>query len=451
MEMVMANNDRPYKVIHWQDKSISGAKGWIVIDKLINGVAGGGLFMSPEATLEEVKDLAKTMTYKNSLNTPRFGGAKGGICFDPKSNDANSVLKHFLVDNKEIIEKLWSTGADLNTDNDLINHIVTSDLGLDSPFHCLGKMVSHYYDIPNQSEKFLSRINTPVSEFFSLGNAITGYSIVQCIRKLVRNGNNRFLIQGFGKVGSSLSYFIEAQKLGKVIGICEASGFILQKEGINVFELLELKSEYDSLDEKHLSFLHWIKEKKLKPYPVTLYEDKSSLLHEFLNRTEADIFCPCATRYEISSEIADCIINKYNGKDPNFYIISGANNVFCNKDIIHKLLNNDIGIIPEWLTNCGNSFLFTEILKLTEKEKNLHKFIFKKLDNNINRFFNILALNSSDSNLAQLYENYFKTVEKISTSTQIRRVSFFHKQRKQLMRKTRPMVANEIRPTPKSG
>jgi glutamate dehydrogenase/leucine dehydrogenase len=61
----------------------TGAEGWIVINSLRNGAAGGGTRMKKGLTRAEVISLAKVMEVKFSVCGPPIGGAKSGINFDP--------------------------------------------------------------------------------------------------------------------------------------------------------------------------------------------------------------------------------------------------------------------------------------------------------------------------------------------------------------------------------
>ena len=130
----------PIKIIPWTD-CLTSAKGWVVIDSLINGVCGGGIFMHPKANLDEVCDIARTMTYKNCLNDIQHGGAKAGIAYDHTKSDSSEVLYRFLEYNRQILREYWNTGADLNTDNHTIFDIIVNKLGLEHPFTSLKKMI----------------------------------------------------------------------------------------------------------------------------------------------------------------------------------------------------------------------------------------------------------------------------------------------------------------------
>ena len=86
-----------YLELTWTDE-VTGIKGYVVIDTLSRGVAGGGLRMRDGVTLDEVRDLAQAMTLKEAVvYTPGdryipLGGAKGGIDCDPYDPRARDVL-----------------------------------------------------------------------------------------------------------------------------------------------------------------------------------------------------------------------------------------------------------------------------------------------------------------------------------------------------------------------
>src|SRR4030095_14297123 len=73
---------QPEIVFEWKDAETE-AMGWVVINSLRGGGAGGGTRMRRNLDKREVESLAKTMEIKFSVSGPAIGGAKSGICFDP--------------------------------------------------------------------------------------------------------------------------------------------------------------------------------------------------------------------------------------------------------------------------------------------------------------------------------------------------------------------------------
>ena len=73
----------PEIVFHWNDPETE-AEGWVVINSLRGGAAGGGTRMRVGLNEAEVLSLAKTMEVKFTVSGPPIGGAKSGINFDPR-------------------------------------------------------------------------------------------------------------------------------------------------------------------------------------------------------------------------------------------------------------------------------------------------------------------------------------------------------------------------------
>ena len=71
-------NKTPEIIFEWND-SQTDAQGWVVINSLRGGAAGGGTRMRKGLTKEEVISLAKVMEVKFSVSGPAIGGAKSGI------------------------------------------------------------------------------------------------------------------------------------------------------------------------------------------------------------------------------------------------------------------------------------------------------------------------------------------------------------------------------------
>jgi glutamate dehydrogenase/leucine dehydrogenase len=103
----------PEIVFEWNDFE-SNAKGWVVINSLRGGAAGGGTRMRKGVTLHEVTSLAKTMEVKFTISGPSIGGAKSGIDFDPSDPRKNEVLKRWFKVVSPLLKSYYGTGGDMN-------------------------------------------------------------------------------------------------------------------------------------------------------------------------------------------------------------------------------------------------------------------------------------------------------------------------------------------------
>ncbi|MBL7943269.1 MAG: amino acid dehydrogenase, partial [Flavobacteriales bacterium] len=87
---------RPEIVFEWKD-AYSDAEGWVVINSLRGGAAGGGTRMRVGLDKHEVESLAKTMEIKFTVSGPQIGGAKSGINFDPRDPRKREVLERWYA------------------------------------------------------------------------------------------------------------------------------------------------------------------------------------------------------------------------------------------------------------------------------------------------------------------------------------------------------------------
>ena len=76
--------------------------------------------MRPGVTLDEVTDLARTMSHKMAVLDIPYGGAKSGIDCDPAAPQAPTVLRGFIDAIRPFIAERYATGADLGTREDEI-------------------------------------------------------------------------------------------------------------------------------------------------------------------------------------------------------------------------------------------------------------------------------------------------------------------------------------------
>src|SRR3990167_8980676 len=73
----------PEKVVEVYNPKLN-MHGVCVIDNTALGPSKGGIRMTPSVSIDEVKRLARAMTWKNALADLPFGGGKSGIVADPR-------------------------------------------------------------------------------------------------------------------------------------------------------------------------------------------------------------------------------------------------------------------------------------------------------------------------------------------------------------------------------
>ncbi len=116
----------------------TGVIGTLVIDRLVGGVAAGGLRIQPGLDRRALADLAAAMTRKQAAYGIQVGGAKAGLAMPPDHPRRAAVLRRFLVALRPIIESRWSVGPDVNTSMRELEAVAAA-LGLPSLKLCVGR------------------------------------------------------------------------------------------------------------------------------------------------------------------------------------------------------------------------------------------------------------------------------------------------------------------------
>lgn len=185
-------NKQPEIIFNWKD-SETEAEGWVVINSLRGGAAGGGTRMRKGLDVNEVLSLAKTMEVKFSVSGPAIGGAKSGINFDPNDSRKKSVLQRWYKAVSPLLKSYYGTGGDLNVDE--IHEVIpmTEECGVWHPQE--GVFNGHFK--PTEADK-INRIgqlrqgvikvieNTKFSpdilRKYTVADMITGYGVAESVR-----------------------------------------------------------------------------------------------------------------------------------------------------------------------------------------------------------------------------------------------------------------------------
>jgi glutamate dehydrogenase/leucine dehydrogenase len=376
-------NKRPEIVFEWKD-SETEAEGWVVINSLRGGAAGGGTRMRVGLDKREVESLAKTMEVKFTVAGPPIGGAKSGINFNPLDPRKEGVLRRWYHAVSPLLKSYYGTGGDLNVDE--IHEVIpiTEDCGVWHPQE--GVFNGHFQ--PKEAQK-ISRIgqlrygvtkiiedtvySPHVNKKYCVADMITGYGVAESVKHFytLYGGDikgKRVIVQGWGNVGSAGAYYL-AQMGAKIVGIIDTAGGLINENGYTLEEIRQL-------------FINKAGNKLAAPNLIPFEEANQSIW-----KLKADVFIPCAASRLITKEQINSLID--NGLE---VISAGANVPFADKEIffgpIAEETDNKITVIPDFISNCGMARVFAFLMEdfhknLTDEEifsdtsKTIHKAIAK--------------------------------------------------------------------------
>ncbi|MCI4442801.1 MAG: hypothetical protein JHC39_04770 [Lentimicrobium sp.] len=347
----------PEIIFEWTDKE-TDAKGWVVINSLRGGAAGGGTRMRKGLNRDEVLSLAKTMEIKFTVSGPQIGGAKSGINFDPQDPRKLGVLKRWYKAILPLLKNYYGTGGDLNVDE--LHEVIpiTKSFGLAHPQEGI---VNGYFNIERgQNQKKIERLQYGVSKIvtdkkyipsgivsYKIADLITGYGVAEAVKHYytIWGGNikgKRAVIQGWGNVGAAAGFYLAKYDV-KIVGILNYNGGFINDAGFNFEEIQHLLSKKANL-ESEKSFLSF-EEVMQKSWSIG-----------------AEIFIPAAGSRMVEKSQMDTLIK--NGLE---VVSCGANVPFNDKEIfmgpILSEIDSKVSIIPDFIANCGMARVFSYLME----------------------------------------------------------------------------------------
>jgi glutamate dehydrogenase/leucine dehydrogenase len=348
----------PEIVFEWVDKE-SEAKGWVVINSLRGGAAGGGTRMRKGLNRYEVASLAKTMEIKFTVSGPQIGGAKSGIDFDPQDPRKKEVLKRWYAAILPILKSYYGTGGDLNIDE--LHEVIpiTESLGLSHPQE--GVVKGHFNNNKAQNQKQIERLQIGVSKRvtdsafipsgggnFKVADLITGFGVAEAVKHFyniwggVLEGK-KAIVQGWGNVGAAAGFYLTLMGV-KIVAIIDHNGGFINNSG---FSLKEIQALY------------------AKKGQLNSCENFLPINQGIENAWECgtDIFIPAAGSRMVEKSHMDSLIK--NGLE---VVSCGANVPFNDKEVfmgpILSEVDSKIAVIPDFIANCGMARVFAYLMEL---------------------------------------------------------------------------------------
>jgi len=288
----------------------------------------GGIRYALSVNQNEVEALAALMTYKCALVETPFGGAKGGLCIDPRAWDEHEMEQITRRYAFELIKR------------DLINpaqNVPAPDMGTGEREMA---WIADQYSRMNTTDINAKACVTgkPLSSGGIQGRVeATGRGVQYALREFFRHKEDvalahlsggldgkRVIIQGLGNVGYHAAKFLSEEDGAKIIAIIERDGALLDDKGLAVEEVRQ-----------------WIaKQGTIKGYPGATYvADGAAVLEQ-----DCDILIPAAM---------EGVIHKGNaGRIKAPLILEAANGptTFGGDEILRQ---KGTVIIPDMYANAG--------------------------------------------------------------------------------------------------
>jgi glutamate dehydrogenase/leucine dehydrogenase len=321
-------------IIHFPVKLKSGEvkmfKGYRVQHNNILGPYKGGIRYHQDVYLDECKALASWMTWKCALARLPYGGAKGGIKFNPKdydNEDLERITRRFT----------HALGSNIGPEWD----IPAPDVGTNS--QTMDWMMDTYVNINSQIDRqAVKRVVTGKS--IACGGsqgreAATGQGVVHCITewalsKRFNLDGATLAVQGYGNVGSNTARILS--RMGVTLtAVGDHTGYYKNPEGFNPHKLSDHVKKHKSLDG---------------------YPGGKKISREEFFAVDVDIFVPAALELQIGADEAKLIKAKVVAEGANGPTDLEGDRVLEQRgiDLIPDILANSGGVIVsyyEWLQN----------------------------------------------------------------------------------------------------
>ena len=351
-------NKTPEIVFEWQDAETE-AHGWVVINSLRGGAAGGGTRMRVGLDKREVESLAKTMEVKFSVAGPSIGGAKSGINFDPNDPRKEGVLKRWYKSVAPLLKHYYGTGGDLNVDE--IHEVIpmTEDCGIWHPQE--GVFNGHFQPTEPQKINRIGQLrrgvlkeiedtnfSPDVNRKYVVADMITGYGVAESVKHYYdvyggKLAGKRVIVQGWGNVGSAGAFYL-AQSGAKIVGIIDRDGGFIKEEGYSFEEITELFNKKEG--------------NKLVADNMLSFDEVNSKIWDI----PAEVFIPCAASRLITQDQVSRMVAS--GME---VVAAGANVPFADPEIffgsIADFTDNHVSVIPDFISNCGMARVFCYLMQ----------------------------------------------------------------------------------------
>jgi glutamate dehydrogenase (NAD(P)+) len=225
------------------DGSVRTFTGYRVLHSSIRGPGKGGIRYHPDVTLDEVRALASWMTWKCAVIDVPFGGAKGGVCCNPKEmgeSDLRKITRRYVSDLGDLIGPHTDIPAP---------DVYTSAQTMAWVYDTYAMMHPGRNNLPVVTGKPLD-----IGGSHGRHEATARGCLFACQRALSRGAvgglssvkGARVVVQGFGNAGSiAARLFREAG--ARIVGVSDSRGGVADPDGLDLDAVAAHKETTDSV------------------------------------------------------------------------------------------------------------------------------------------------------------------------------------------------------------
>ena len=288
--------------------------GYRVHHNLARGPGKGGIRYHPLVNLDEVKALAMWMTWKTAVTNIPYGGAKGGVAFDPKpfsSGELERLTRRYTTEISTFIDPQGDIPApDINTNAQVMAWIMDTysmHKGYSIPGIVTGKPLALGGSMGRIDATGRGCMIVARRAMEMLGYGLEGATVV---------------VQGFGNVGYYSALLLQEQG-ARVVCVTDSSGGRYSESGLNLEKLMQWKSAGRQLAD---------------------YDYEDFVTNEDLLKMKCDLLVLAALEGQVNALNAAQIQSSIIIEGANGPVTPGADDILEDKGVL---------VVPDILANAG--------------------------------------------------------------------------------------------------
>ena len=288
----------------------------------------GGIRFDLGVTADEVVALATLMTFKCALVNVPFGGAKGGVCIDPRAESVDTLER---VTRRYTAELYWRNCIGPGVD------VPAPDMGT-GPREMAWIADTYVTLNPTSIDPLACVTGKPVTQGGIRGrNEATGRGVQYGMREFFRNAadvaackldggleGKRIIVQGLGNVGYHAAKFLQEEDGCRIVGIIERDGALYSDAGLDVESVAT----------------HMRQTGSVRGFPGAQVVQPGATVLAY----PCDILIPAATESQITA---------LNAPDVQARLVVEAANGPCTADAAKILTARGITVLPDFYVNAG--------------------------------------------------------------------------------------------------